>query len=408
MTQIKTVLLVIQDARDRSKISLLLREMGTNVVSCPDPQEAITKLAGNESDITAAIVESDMPGYSGSNLIRELAKVNETCNLVLLTGEERVKDARLDVLRVHQISRTLSPREMMGILQVVIRKPASRKRPKSRPQIPINRDGNDKAEAPTTFYNPSFLTAKAPPSKALVEKLWHSRNFEDLVVLTGEAGSEFELVVREMNVLSGTGDSFPIHVSRNDLIKSDYLESLNAQTYLRESAPPILYIHEIDDLEPVYQESLEKFILSIKQSSKRHVRIVMSSIETADHQSQEAKRWLKQLISEADAHFRIPPLRDRSADISHIVRKTFSDLTTLHPFVNARSIEDSAMDYLCKWIWKGNYSELVNVLRTAIAICPVRSIELGHIQPLMGESTSSTDLLENAADEKLLYPDFAV
>ncbi|WOO39525.1 hypothetical protein [Rubellicoccus peritrichatus] len=406
MTQTKTVLLVIQDARDRSKLSLLLREMGVNVISCPDPDEATTHLGGDEMNFAAAVVESNIPGYDGSTLVRELAKVNKTCNLVLLTEEERIKDARLDVLKVQQIVRTLSPREMMKILQIVINKPATRKKPKSRPQIPIKPE--TKTEGSTTFYNPSFVTAKAPPSKALIEKLWYSRNFNDLVILTGEAGSEFELVVREMNTLSGTGNTFPIHVSRNDLIKSDYLESLNAQTYLRASTPPILYIHEIDDLEPPYQKSLQDFIHSIKQSSKRHVRLVMSSIETADHQSKEAKHWLKQLISEADAHFRIPPLRDRKADLEPIIRKTFSDLTTLHPFVNARSIDDSAMDYMCKWIWKGNYSELVNVLRTAIAICPVRSIELGHIQPLMGESSSSTDLMENAADEKLLYPDFAV
>lgn len=408
-----SLFLVLPDGRSRSQLSLILRELGRNVVSCSDPDDAMRQAMENEYPV--AIIDRDLPGVNGLEFVRQVAKSCKKTHVVLLSDEADAKHtppvAQLGVSDI--IYRPFKPARLMSKIEGLCNDAGMKAKPMVQPgmtRAPFGSIAARKgASAPSQSYqslnySPSFIVSKSNASRRLLGNLWNARKFQHAIMISGEEGSEFELVVREINQAAGTADVYPA-VLQDQEVNRDTLESLNAQTLLKDGPPRIVFIPHIESLTDEQRSMLLDFIARNRGNSRRHVRMALGSIINSDLSTPVVQRFREKLTELCESSLDIQPLRERKPDIPLMIRKILFDLTSLHSFVRAREVESAALDYLQDYVWKGNYEQLVTVMRSAISSCPYRALTLHQVQSLLHNDLAALHLLESVADENLLPND---
>ncbi|MEO0795830.1 MAG: response regulator [Verrucomicrobiota bacterium] len=411
------LLLILPDGRSRGQLSLMLRELGKRVVAINDPHEAMKQASQNHFPV--AIVDRDLPGISGLEFVYKLSKSCPNTHVVLLSDEAEAAHtpprAQLGVSDI--IYRPFKPAKLMTKIEGLCSTAASKIRPTIASAAGGPRNAGqaspgevaEPTQTPTEFgaslqsvsYSPSFLVCKSAVSRRFLAELWMQRNFETAILVSGEDGSEFELVVRELNQASGSADVYPAVLHEHE-ISIEALESLNTHARLSDSAPRLVFIPHIEALPEAKKNELLQFVSNNRQSKKRSIRLVFGSITNSDLATPAVEKFRTQLGDLCEGRLKIAPLRERRSDIPLIIRKILYDLTTLHSFVRAREVEDAALEFLSKYIWKGNYEQLITVMRSAISSCPYRSLSLHQVQSLLHNDLAALHLLESVADENLL------
>ncbi len=368
-----------------------------------------------EQDFPVAIVDRDLPGVNGIEFVRQMAKNCKNTHVVLLSDEADAKHtpprAQLGISDI--IYRPFVPGSLMSKIEGLCNDAGMKAKPVVEPgltRVPFASVGAKGASrAPnhsyqSLNYSPSFIVSKSSVSRRFLGNLWNARKFKTAILLTGEEGSEFELVVRELNQAAGTADVYPA-VLQDHEVTLDALESLNAAALLNDGPPRIVYIPHIEVLMDEQRNNLLAFITKNKAKTGRHIRIVAGSIVNSDLSTPVVQKFRDELEQHCEAKLELSPLRERQMDIPLMIRKILYDLTSLHSFVRAREVEPAALDYLSQYVWKGNYEQLVTVLRSAISSCPYRALSLHQVQSLLHNDIAALHLLESVADENLLPND---
>ncbi len=376
-----------------------------------------------EQNFPVAIIDRDLPGVNGLEFVRQLAKSCKNTHVVLLSDEADAKHtpprAQLGISDI--IYRPFNPSRLMSKIEGLCNDAGMKAKPIVQPGLTRAPFGggltpaksassaSGSTRAPTQSYqslnySPSFIVTKSSASRRFLGNLWNARKFKNAILLSGEEGSEFELAVREINQAAGTADVYPA-VLQDHEVSLDALESLNAAALLSDGPPRIVYIPHIEVLTDEQRSGLLSFISKNSTKTSRHVRIVAGSIINSDLSTPVVQKFREELEGLCDAKLEIAPLRDRKMDIPLMIRKILYDLTSLHSFVRAREVEPAALDYLSQYVWKGNYEQLVTVLRSAISSCPYRALSLHQVQSLLHNDIAALHLLESVADENLLPND---
>jgi len=405
-----SLILISANGRARSQLSLMLRELGRKVVSCADPGEAIKRI--EEEGFPVAIIDRDLPGVNGLDFVRHVAKTFARTHVVLLSdegdGAHTPPHGRLGISDV--VYRPFKPARLMAKIESLCQDAGMKVKPKVEPGLtrapfPSARpNGTSREDFPSLSYHPSFMVAKSRASRRLLAGLWNARLFKHAVMIRGEEGSEFELVVRELNQAAGTPEVYPA-VLQDREVHEDALESLNAQARLSTDAPRIVFVPHVESLAEAQREELHAFLRRNMEDPRRHVRLVIGSVMNSDLSTPVMGAYREAVGALCEATLEIAPLRERKADIPLMIRKILYDLTTLHAFVRAREVEPAALEYLQDYVWKCNYDQLITVMRSAISSCPYRALTLHQVQSLLHNDLAALHLLESVADENLLPAD---
>src|SRR5246127_3601832 len=99
------------------------------------------------------------------------------------------------------------------------------------------------------------------------------------------------------------------------------------------------------------------------------------------------------------APIRLPPLRERSADIPALVRH-FASLAAREG-LPLKTIDEAAMERLRCYRWPGNVRELENLVRRLAALYSQEVIGLGVIEAELGEAPHPADPAEGSSGEGL-------
>ncbi|MEM9226608.1 MAG: response regulator, partial [Verrucomicrobiota bacterium] len=394
----ENVLLVLPESTERSKLSLLMRELGSAVHLCPDPHEAVRVMGSNRYGM--AIVDYEQPGFSGIEVIKQFNRIRARSRIVLLApGDLEGKTPNAyEIGAIEIIFRPIAVGELMKRIKVILSKPIPpynkslttshpfEMLPKrsSLPQAPAKRQSSGTVMDET--YRPSFLAAKSTPGYDFLQQIWSTRMFDSLITITGEEGSEFELAVRELNAASGSALTFPYIIKYPDLQDTEYLNNLNAKVELRGVAGGIALIQDATQLEPQARAHVLDFIRKKRNQQKCHLRLALGIIGNEEDYDSDVWSWVMEIKTEAEANLSISPMRNRQADVVEYVRKLFYDMTTLHHNLPVREIEEPALDCLRTYKWPGNFDQIVCVIRSAVANCPARSMALHHVEPMLKEA----------------------
>ena len=265
---------------------------------------------------------------------------------------------------------------------------------------------------PESSSAPLSIRAKAlvfhdPGSLSLLGDVERIARSDATVLVTGETGTGKELIARHIHNVSGRKGPFvPVNCGAfsESLIdaelfghesgaftgasqaRSGWFEAANGGT---------LFLDEIGDLPLALQVKLLRVLqerqvvrLGSRKTIALDVRLVAATnIDLA--RAVEAQHFRADLFYRLSvASVRLPPLRERPADIVPLARH-FVNVYRTRLGLDEVSLTEGAQSALLHYSWPGNIRELENVIHFALIVCRDNTIRAEDIKlvPLMGASS---------------------
>jgi two-component system NtrC family response regulator len=371
-------------------IAAELPRMGHTVTVCPDGLTAVAAIEGESFD--CIIVDLDMPGLNGIEVIRRTKELDPTTEAIVLTGKGSTETA-ISALRLGTFEYLQKPCKLVD-LKSLLQRVAHRRELNN--QINALKLRLNRVEGEPTMIGNHRSMQRV---KALIEKVAPTPS---TVLVIGETGTGKELAARAVHEQSDRADkpfvaincgSLPENLIESELFghrKGAFTGADEHRQGLFEVADGgTLFLDEIGELPKSTQSTLLRVLESGEirrvgdnQPFKVDVRIVCAT-----------HRDLAKMV--ADGEFRqdlmyrintfeiqLPPLRDRLEDIPelahHLLARHRPAVCPQKRSINV-AIDASAIKLLQSHDWPGNIRELANVIEHASILCdglPISAADL--------------------------------
>jgi two-component system, NtrC family, nitrogen regulation response regulator NtrX len=260
----------------------------------------------------------------------------------------------------------------------------------------------------------SALIGDSPPMRTLRAAIARVAPIPSSVLILGESGSGKELVARELHRL-GPGGKAPFVAVNCAALPEQLVESelfghergaFTGADRLRRGAfetagGGTLFLDEIGELPPPAQAKLLRVLEGrelTRVGGDRPIPVTARVVAATNRELEQevaAGRFRQDLLFRLNVHLlRVPPLRDRPADLSvltlHLLRTITSQLR-----VRPRTIAPDALTLLAQYHWaKNNVRELRNCLERMIIASDGDTITAGDVPPDIRGDNSSDDVAD--------------
>ncbi|MEN6450947.1 MAG: sigma-54 dependent transcriptional regulator [Thermoguttaceae bacterium] len=377
-------------ADDEKSLQELMRlelpQMGHEATICPDGTTALAALDRNTYD--CLIVDLDMPGCGGIEVIARAKQLSPNTEAIVLTGKSSLETA-VAALR-HGAFDYLTKPCRLADLETLLRRVAEKRELTNKYRAVKTRLDRIEGSAELIGCSPKIETVRR-----LIAKVAPT---DSTVLIQGETGTGKELVARAVHAQSRRAEmplvpvncgALPENLIESELFghrKGAFTGAEEHRTGLLEVANGgSLFLDEIGELPAAMQAKLLRFLesgevrrLGDNDSFTCDVRVICAT--NRDLAAMVAAGEFRE-----DLWFRIntfeislPPLRERIDDIPLLARRL------AERFGAPRGSDDSiftpeTLGMLMAHSWPGNVRELANVIEHAMILCdalPIRPEEL--------------------------------
>jgi DNA-binding NtrC family response regulator len=269
-----------------------------------------------------------------------------------------------------------------------------------------------------TYAEPEVSELRAPQVPGLVGSTFVMRKLaadiaryaklQAAVLVVGETGSGKEVVAKALHELSGRGGAFvPVNVGGLSEALADaelfghsrgaFTGAVSARVgAFQQAGAGTLFLDEIADLAPSIQVKLlrvleERVVRPLGGAAPVPVRArIVSACWAAVDDPGGPPGFRRDLFHRiATVMLRIPPLRQRKADISALSRAV---LARHESELGFRELTPRALARLVEYDWPGNVRELGSVLYRAAALAPGRIVDVQQVHaalPMSGRKPAS-------------------
>lgn len=356
-------------------MSLELPRLGHEVTVCPDGFTAAAALERNTYD--CLVVDLDMPGMTGIQVITKAKELSPDTEAIILTGKSSL-DTAVAALRQGAFDYLTKPCKLVD-LETLLRRVAE-KRELSKQCFALRRR-LERAEGDLRLIGTSDAMQRVRDRIAKVAPT------SSTVLILGETGSGKELVARAVHeqsprcqnpLVAINCGALPESLIESELFghrKGAFTGADDHRVGLFEVAHGgTLFLDEIGELPKAMQAKLLRVLESGEirrvgdnQSLKVDVRVVCATHRNLEQmvESDDFREDLMYRINTFEIH--IPPLRDRIGDIAELARYLYCRFRP-----SARSAEElftpETIDALQSHVWPGNVRELANVIEHATIV----------------------------------------
>lgn len=366
-------------------MSMELPRMGHTVTVCPDGLHAVREAKSEQFD--CLIVDLDMPGLHGVDVIRQVKEISPETAAIVLTGKESLETA-VAAMRYGACDYLTKPCRLSE-LQSLLGNIASRREL-------VKKVHASKRQVESTSVETSLIGEHASMNavKNLVQKVAPTQS---TVLVRGETGCGKELVARRVHEQSTRRDkpfvaincgALPENLIESELFghrKGAFTGADTQRSGLFEVANGgTIFLDEIGELPLGVQAKLLRVLESgeIRRIGDNEPFRVDVRAVCATH------RNLEQMVEEGafreDLMFRIntfeiyvPSLRERISDLPKLAKYLFRRFRADADVEQLFSKE--AMEELLAHVWPGNVRELANVIEHASILCDKPPILREHL-----------------------------
>ena len=377
-------------ADDEPSIQELMRielpRLGHEATVCPDGTTALAALDRTAYD--CVVVDLDMPGVGGMEVISRVRATAPDTEAVIITGKSSVETA-IEAVRQGVFEYLTKPCRLAEI-QAVLERVRKRRELTSRLRALERRV--QRAEGGTNLVGGS---AGLEGVRRLIDRVAGS---EAAVLVRGETGTGKELVARAIHEGSRRADgplvavncgALPEHLVESELFghrKGAFTGADEHRAGLFEVADGgTLFLDEIGELPRALQSRLLRVLESgeIRRVGDNHPITVDVRLVCATHRPLEemarAGDFREDLLFRINTfEITVPPLRDRRGDIpalvDHFVRRGRPQTPP-----QAEVIAADALAALEAHDWPGNVRELANVVEHALVLCDELPLQPEHL-----------------------------
>ena len=314
--------------------------------------------------------------------------------LILSKDDARAKK-RLTSL-FHELTKLSAPRKTAK-KKAVAKKKATSQTTKATATEAVAQAPTDAGVIQTTRY----LQANSDVMKHFAAELKEAAGKHTFTMLQGEDGAEFELAARELN-FQANGDNSPLIVLDPMNLKSQELEQL-AESAMAAKVDQYCYLGLTLELNSQSVAEIASFLDHLKVQFKdkdTYLHLIIGHEVESESCFPDNIRPTLDTVRGTSHLLQIPDMADRADDISAIAHSIFSMLRMAHPFLQARSIDNTAIKHLEDECADLDYSRITRVLRNAMALGRSPTLTKDELLSFRDNSPTTQHLMESLADEK--------
>ncbi len=356
-------------------MNIELRGMGHEVTVCPDGTTAVAALERNTYD--CILVDLDMPGFSGVQVIAKAKELSPDTEAIVLTGKSSLESA-VAALRQGAFDYLTKPCKLAELEALLER--VAQKRELTNKYRAIKRQL-------ARLEGPPRLVGQSRGMEAVRKLIAKVAPTNSTVLIRGETGTGKELVARALHEQSHRAEmpfvaincgALPESLIESELFghrRGAFTGADEHRVGLFEVASGgTLFLDEIGELPKSMQAKLLRVLESgeIRRVGDNVATTVDVRIVCATHRDVEemveAGDFREDLMFRINTfEIRLPSLRERPEDIPALARELLlRSWPQLRP--DDECFSDSAMAALRSHCWPGNVRELENVIERAMIL----------------------------------------
>jgi two-component system NtrC family response regulator len=382
-------------ADDETSIQELMRielpRLGHEATVCPDGRTALAALERTSYD--CVIVDLDMPGVGGLDVIARVRETSADTETVIITGKSSLESA---VTAVRQgvfdyLTKPCKLAEIQAVLERVRKKRELTSRLRALERRVRRAEGTGQ------------LVGASPGLERVRRLVARVAASDSNVLIRGETGTGKELVARAIHegspraagpLVAVNCGALPEHLVESELFghrKGAFTGADEHRAGLFEVADGgTLFLDEIGELPKQLQSRLLRALESgeIRRVGDNQPITVDVRVVCATHRSLEemvgAGEFREDLLFRINTfEIAIPPLRERIDDIPALVRHFVHKARPQTPPDAAVAVQE-VFEAITHHRWPGNIRELANVIEHALVLCDELPLLVEHLPARLG------------------------
>jgi len=381
-----TILVADDDRAIRMVLNQALARLGHDVRMTGNAATLWRWVADGEGDLV--ITDVIMPDENGLDLIPRIKKLRPELRVIVMSAQSTLLTAVKATERgaFEYLPKPFDLRELVSLVERALSAPQSAPAP--------NPDEPDE-QLP--------LIGRSPAMQEIYRAIARLMGTDLTVMITGESGTGKELVARALHDFgkrrSGAFVAINMAAIPRELIESELFghergaftgATSRSMGRFEQAKGGTLFLDEIGDMPAEAQTRLLRVLQEGEYNAvggRVPIRVDVRII-AATHR--DLPQLIRQGLFREDlfyrlnvAPIRLPPLRERSADIPALVRHFTS--SAAREGLPLKTIDEEAMERLRRYRWPGNVRELENMVRRLAAL---------YSQEVIGLDVIDTELAE--------------
>ncbi|HEX4614796.1 MAG TPA: nitrogen regulation protein NR(I) [Stellaceae bacterium] len=398
-----TILVADDDRAIRMVLNQALIRLGHDVRMTGNAATLWRWVADGEGDLV--ITDVIMPDENGLDLIPRIKKIRPELRIIVMSAQNTLLTAVKATERgaFEYLPKPFDLRELVSVVERALTAP------------------ND---APTPYADEETedqlpLIGRSPAMQEIYRVLARLMGTDLTVMIMGESGTGKELVARALHNYgkrrSGPFVAINMAAIPRELIESELFghekgaftgATTRGVGRFEQAQGGTLFLDEIGDMPIEAQTRLLRVLQEGEFTAvggRVPIRAEVRIIAATHH---ELRQLIRQGLFREDlfyrlnvAPIRLPPLRERSADIPALVRH-FATLA-VREGLPLKRLDDAAMERLRAYRWPGNVRELENLVRRLAALYSQEVIGVGIIEAELGDAPTTGDPADGPGGEGL-------
>ncbi len=408
MSKIAPLIYVVDDdASVREALSSLIRSVGLRVEAFASAQEF---LAHPQADAPSCLVlDVQLPGLSGLDLQQELAKADIQIPIVFLTGHGDIPTSvrAIKAGALEFLTKPFNDEDLLDAIQQGIAR--NQRAPKQKGDLATHKFGD--------------IVGKSAALRNVLNQVEVVAPTDSTVLLLGETGTGKEVIARAiLNVSSRSNRPFvklncaaiPSGLLESELFgheKGAFTGAVSQKIGRFELANGgTLFLDEVGDIPLELQPKLLRVLQEQEFERLGNSRTVRVDVRLIAATNRDLEEMVAEKQFREDLYFRlnvfpirIPPLRERSEDISLLVQY-YVDKYSQRMNKQIDVVPEETMAALCRYSWPGNIRELQNLIERAVIMTPgnVLQIQVTDLQESNRVLASMAGTLEDVERQRIL------
>ncbi len=372
----RSILVVDDDPAMRHLLSVILTDHGWEARAVSTAQDALREIEARDYDLVLTDVR--MPGMDGLALLAAIQRLRPELTVIVMSAYG-AQEAALEAMKAGAYDYLSKPFRKDEVV-LVLRKAEERER--------LARENRRLRTELASEYATANLVGASEPMEEVLRQVRKVAPQKTTVLVLGESGTGKELVARAIHDLSPRAalpfvavncGAIPSELIESELfghVRGAFTDATRTKKGLAEEADGgTLFLDEIGELPPPMQVKLLRFLedeevrpLGDVRSRKVDVRVVAATGRDL-RRAAAAGQFREDLLYRLDVvSVRLPPLRERAADIPVLAAHFLARYAPLRPELAGLRLSDEARDALLAHRWPGNVRELEHALERAVVL----------------------------------------
>jgi two-component system, NtrC family, nitrogen regulation response regulator GlnG len=398
-----TILVADDDRAIRTVLNQALIRLGHDVRMTGNGATLWRWVADGEGDLV--ITDVVMPDENGLDLIPRIKKIRPELRIIVMSAQNTLMTAVKATERgaFEYLPKPFDLRELVGVVERALTAP---------PEVPALL-GEDDIEEQLP------LIGRSPAMQEIYRVIARLMGTDLTVMIVGESGTGKELVARALHDFgkrrSGPFVAINMAAIPRELIESELFghekgafTGATSRTVGRfeQAQGGTLFLDEIGDMPMEAQTRLLRVLQEGEFTAVGGRTPIRADVRIIAATHRDLGQLIRQGLFREDLFYRInvapirlPPLRERTADIPALVRHFGAQ--AMREGLPPKRLDETAMERLRAHRWPGNVRELENLVRRLAALYPQEVIGVGVIETELGTAPAFADPAEMPGGEGL-------